>query len=213
MNYTYKNLFFEEFWLKFPPYITLLTDKYFIAVLPKGDQHGIALYERFVSPYVKDFASLQTSHTSVLLNHVLGTFLSEDKNSINLVGLDKHVEGQLSCSNYIFKDPKIIIKRPINFIEEKLQFKLDFFNGKSIKFVFNLISTKSNDPRETQKRSGLMVFLVGLMILLILLILGNLLILVLMLKNQRHDEMDSSMLSESSIMEESFRVTNIRNIE
>ena len=213
VNYTYKNLFFEQFWMKYPKVSTIVSDQYFIVVLTSTEHSGIALYERYASPYVKDFQSLLPEDPTVTLRSVFGAFLSENKKTLHLVGMDKEVSNQLSLANYTFEEQKIIIKDPANFIKEKLQFKLDFFNKKSIKFVFNIRGSKKTDPKNKEKRSGLIVFLLSLMILLILLILGNLLILVLMLKNQKEEELESVLMSESSQMEESFRATNMRSTD
>jgi hypothetical protein len=211
VNYTYKNLFFEDFWFQDPMFITIVSDKYFLLILPSIERGGIALYERNTSSYVKDFQSLNLEDETVALKEVFGAFLCEQNESLQLVGLHRDSVSELSLSTYTFEEQKIIIQYPYKFVNEKLQFKLDFFNGKSIKFVFNLKASKKMDPKETQKRSGIIIFLFSLMILLILLILGNLLVLVIMLKKEREEEMESVLMSDrSSHMEESFRATNIR---
>jgi hypothetical protein len=182
-----------------------------MVILPSTEDSGIALYERFTSPYVKDFQSLKPSESTDSLNRVFGAFLSKERDTLNLIGIDSKVQNQLSLMKYTFENQKIMIYDPILFVKEKLQFKLDFFNGKSIKFVFNIRESKKTDPKQKEKRSGLIMFLLALMVLLILLILGNLLVLVLMLKNQKDEEMDSVLMSQnSSMMDESFRATNLR---
>lgn len=212
VNYTYKNLFFEEFWLRDPRFITIVSEQYFLLIFPSSERSGIALYERFASPYVKDFQTLDPADDSVSLQRVFGAFLCENNDSLKLVGLSQEKNGALAVSTYTFEEQKIIVHHPHQFVGNKLQFKLDFFNGKSIKFVFNLKASKKMDPKETQKRSGLVIFLFSLMILLVMLILGNLLVLVLMLKKDRDEEMESVLMSDrSSMMEESFRATNLRN--
>ena len=51
------------------------------------------------------------------------------------------------------------------------------------------------------------------MVILIILILGVLMVLVMLIKQQKEEYMEETMMSDASIMEESFRITNLRSTD